>query len=46
MDEMQSSGSASGFDSYMEQLEGMTEQQKGINKGKDNTQNRKKIATQ
>jgi hypothetical protein len=33
MEEMQSSGSASGFDSYMEQLEGMSEQQKGINKG-------------
>jgi len=33
MEKMQSSGSASGFDSYMEQLEGMSEQQKGINKG-------------
>jgi hypothetical protein len=33
MEEMQSSGSASGFESYMEQLEGMSEQQKGINKG-------------
>lgn len=33
MEKMQSSGSASGFDSYLEQLEGMSEQQKGINKG-------------
>lgn len=33
MEEMQASGSASGFESYMEQLEGMSEQQKGINKG-------------
>ena len=33
MEEMQKSGSASGFESYMEQLEGMSEQQKGINKG-------------
>ena len=30
---MKSSGSASGFESYMEQLEGMSEQQKGINEG-------------
>ena len=33
MEEMKSSGSASGFESYMEQLENMTQQQKGINKG-------------
>ena len=33
MEEMQKSGSASGFESYMEQLEGMSEKQKGINKG-------------
>ena len=33
MEEMQASGSASGFESYMEELEGMSEQQKGINKG-------------
>ena len=33
MEEMQSSGSASGFESYMAQLEQMSEQQKGVNKG-------------
>ncbi len=33
MDQMQSSGSASGFESFMEQMQQMSQQQQGINQG-------------